>query len=556
MVKRFFHIFNKEIKGLHEAAYLLAIFAFLSQLLALLRDRILASTFGTGHTLDVYYSAFRIPDFIFVTVGSMIAISVLVPFIIEKLKTSEDSARDFIRSVFLFFSILIITISTIVFFLIPYIAPVIFKGLGSYTELIQMTRILLLSPILLGLSNFFASITQVGNRFLVYALCPLFYNIGIILGILFLYPIFGIYGLALGVIFGALMHLSIQIPFIIESGLFKLFPLKIDLKLIKNVILISIPRTITLGMTQLSVLVLLSLASYMKDGSITIFSFAMNLQAVPLSIIGVSYSIAAFPTLAKCFSCGNKEEFLSHIVSGARHIIFWSIPVSVLFIVLRAQIVRTIYGAGQFSWSSTKLTAAALAIFAVSVVAQSLVLLFIRGYYAMGNTKKSLYTSIITGISSVGFSLLFIKIFEASDYFKYFVENLFRVDDMAGSKILMIAMGFALAQIINCIILWSRFEKDFNGFSVPLFNTLFQSFSSSIIMGFVAYVGLNIFDKIFNINTLIGIFLQGFCAGILGIIAGIFILKALKSVELEETYGALHKKFWKAKTVIPDMGEL
>lgn len=556
MVKRIFNIFNKEIKGLHEAAYLLALFAFLSQVLALLRDRIFAGAFGAGHTLDIYYSSFRIPDFIFVTIGSMVSISVLVPFIFEKLKHSEESARDFVRSIFLFFSILIVVTSVIVFFLIPYIAPFIFKGLDSHDELISMSRILLLSPILLGLSNMFASITQVGKRFLVYALCPLAYNLGIIFGALVFYPKFGIYGLAYGVILGAFIHLAIQIPFIIESGLFKLLPLKLDFKLIKEVVFLSIPRTITLGMTQLSIIALLGIASFMKDGSITIFNFAMNLQTVPLSIIGVSYSTAAFPTLARSFSSGNREEFLSHVISGARHIIFWSIPVGVLFIVLRAQIVRTIYGAGEFSWSSTKLTAAMLSIFAVSVVAQSLVLLFIRGYYAMGNTSKSLYTSIITGISSVGFSILFIKIFESSDFFKYFIENLFRIDDMVGSKVLMIAFGFAIAQIINCTILWSYFEKDFKGFSVPLFNTIFQSFSASIIMGFVAYLGLNIFDNIFNINTLVGIFLQGLCAGILGIIAGILILKSLKSIELEETWNAFHTKFWKVKTTVPDMKEL
>jgi putative peptidoglycan lipid II flippase len=228
MVKKIFNIFNKEITGLHEAAYLLAFFAFLSQLLALVRDRIFAGTFGAGHTLDIYYSSFRIPDFIFVTIGSLVSLSVMVPFIIDKLKNSKDDARDFIRSIFLFFSILIISVSIIAFFLIPYIAPAIFKGLGSYDELIKMSRILLLSPILLGLSNMFASITQVGKRFLVYALCPLFYNLGIILGVLILYPIFGIYGLALGVVLGAFMHLAIQIPFIIESGLFTIFPIKIN----------------------------------------------------------------------------------------------------------------------------------------------------------------------------------------------------------------------------------------------------------------------------------------------------------------------------------------
>ncbi|MEI8123883.1 MAG: lipid II flippase MurJ, partial [bacterium] len=363
-------------------------------------------------------------------------------------------------------------------------------------------------------------------------------------------------GLAYGVIFGALLHLLIQIPFVVKSGLFKFWPISFDFNLIKSVVLISIPRTITLGMTQISTIVLLGIASFMKEGSISVFNFATNLQSVPLSIIGVSYSIAAFPTLSHFFTSGAKDKFISHIVSGARHIIFWSIPISILFVVLRAQIVRTIYGAGEFSWSSTKLTAAALAIFALSVTAQSLVLLFIRGYYAMGNTKKSLYTSLLTGIFSISFSFMFVKIFEGPIMFRYFVENLFRVDDILGTEVLMLAFGFTLAQIINCIILWITFGREFNSFSSTLLNTLFKSFSASIIMGFVAYIGLNIFDNIFNINTLIGIFLQGLCAGIMGIISAVIVLKLLRSQELEEIWETLHKKIWKAKTIVPEMSEL
>lgn len=556
MVKKLFNLFYKEIKGLHEAAYLLAFFAFLSQLLALLRDRMLASTFGASNTLDIYYSAFRIPDFIFVTVASIVSISVLVPFITDKLDKSEEEGKKFINSIFSFFSIIIFITSIIFYFIIPYLVPFIFQGISDTTEIIKMSRILLFSPILLGFSNFFASITQVGKRFLIYALSPLFYNIGIILGVLFLYPIFGIYGLAYGVVLGAFMHLFIQIPFVIESNLFRMLPFNFDFSLVKKVFLISVPRTVTLGMTQISIIVLLGIASLMKEGTISIFNFAYNLQSVPLSIIGVSYSVAAFPTLSKFFTGGKRDEFLSHIVSGARYILFWSIPITVLFVVLRAQIVRTVYGAGEFSWANTKLTAAALAIFSFSVVAQSLVLLFIRGFYAMGNTKKSLYASLLTGSLSIIFSFILIKIFEYFYTFRYFIENLFRIDDTPGSEVIMIALGFTLAQIINCIILWLSFEKEFKSFSIPLFNTFFQSFSASVIMGFVAYIGLNIFDNIYNINTLIGIFLQGFSAGILGIISALFVLKLLGSVELEETWKAFHKKFWKAKTTIPDISQL
>lgn len=559
MVKRFFKVFYREINGLHEAAYLLAIFAFLSQILGLIQDRMLAANFGAGSLLDVYYSSFRIPDFIFASVASIVSLSVLIPFITEKMKSGTEETKKFIGSIFSFFSILIFTTSVIAFFLIPYLTPIIFKGMqGSprLPELILMTRILLLSPILLGLSNFFASITQIGKRFLIYALSPIFYNIGIIIGIVCFYPIYGIYGLAYGVVLGAFMHLAIQLPFVSTSGLFSLGKIKIDWPEIKKTVKISIPRTITLGMSQFSILVLLGLASLMEKGSITVFNFAFDLQSVPLSIIGVSYSIAAFPMLSKLFADGDKETFLGHIITGARHIIFWSVPVSILFVVLRAQIVRVIYGAGRFDWSSTKLVAATLAIFAISVVAQSLILLFIRGYYAMGNTRKSLFTSVTAGILTIVFSFTFVHIFNSSNFFRYFIENLFRVDGLADTSVLMLALGFSLSSIINCIALWLMFENDFKGFSRSVLGTLFQSFSASVIMGAITYFCLNIFDNVFNINTFLGIFGQGFVSGIIGIISGIIILRLLGSKELEESWITFHKKFWRVKTVVPDTTEL
>ena len=290
----------------------------------------------------------------------------------------------------------------------------------------------------------------------------------------------------------------------------------------------------------------------MAVGSISVFNFSNNLQNVPLSIIGVSYSLAAFPTLSQFITKNLKGEFLSHISAALRHTIFWSIPISVLFIILRAQIVRVIYGAGKFNWDGTKLTAAALAIFSFSILAQALVLIFIRGYYAKGDSKKSLYASLITGVLSIGLSFIFWKIFEQVNFFRFFIEHMFRVDDIPGTEILMLALGFSLAQIINCIILWIWFEREHPDFSRPLMKTLFQSFSASVIMGFVSYLGLNLFDNVFNINKVAGIFMQGFCAGILGIIALVIILKLLNSCELEETIDTLHKKFWKVRPIVPD----
>lgn len=559
MVKRVFKIFHKEISGLHEAAYLLAFFAILSQLLGLVRDRLLAYSFGAGGTLDIYYAAFRIPDFIFVTAASIVSISVLVPFLVEKLDQGNAEGKRFIDNIFSFFFILISATSIIAYFLIPYLIPFIFPGLsesGKVSELITITRILLLSPIFLGISNFFASITQVYRRFLIYALSPILYNIGIIIGILIFYPIFGLKGLVFGVIFGAIFHFCIQIPFIWSQGLFPRFLFSIDFAGIKKVIFLSVPRTITLGITQIGLIFLVSFASKMSDGSISIFNFSWNLQSVPLSIIGVSYSIAAFPTLSRLFSSGQRENFFSQIVNSSRHIIFWSIPVCVLFVVLRAQIVRTILGAGKFSWEDTRLTAAALALFTVSVVAQSMTLLFVRGYYAMGNTKKPLYAGLFSGFMIIFSSYGFIKIFNTFPMFRYFIESLLRVDNISGTSVLMLPLGYSLALIANCVLLGIYFNKDFPDFSKAVTKTLFQTFSASVIMGFVAYLGLNIFDNIFNINKLIGIFSQGLFSGLIAIFALILTLKILKNREVDEIWKTMHKKIWKAKPIVPDVSEL
>jgi len=558
MVKKFLNFFSREVTGLHEAAYLLGFFALMSQVLALFRDRILASTFGASHSLDLYYSAFRIPDFIFVTVASIVSISVLVPFIIEKMSVSGEEGKKFIDNLFSFFFLLIVGVSIIAFFLVPFLIPKIFAGFEPkvFPELITLTRILLLSPIFLGLSNFFGSITQVYKRFLIYSLSPLVYNLGIIIGILFLYPIFGLKGLAFGVVLGAFAHFLIQIPFVWKQNMGPKFRFNFDWPGIKKVALLSVPRTFSLGVSQIAIIVLLGLASFMKEGSIAVFNFSFNLQSVPLTIIGVSYSIAAFPTLARYFSSGEKEKFMEEIITSARHIIFWSIPISVLFIVLRAQVVRTVLGAGEFNWDHTRLTAAALALFAVSIVAQSLILLFVRGYYAMGNTKKPLIISSISGVLIIVLSFLFMKIFNSYPQFQYFIGALFRVDDISGISILMMPLGYSTALLINGLLLWISFGREFVGFTKSLRDTLFQSFSASVVMGFAAYVGLNIFDNFLNLNKLHGIFLQGLLSGLFGIAVGIIILKLLKNKEIEEIWTTLHHKIWKAKPIPADIAEI
>lgn len=554
MVKKFFSMMGQEIRGLHEAAYLLAFFAFLSQLLALVRDKLLAYNFGAGTTLDIYYSAFRIPDLIFVSIASIVSASVLVPFFIDRFAKDSDRGQKFIDSVFSAFFFVIILVSVVAFFCIPWLIKILLPGFSDsdfLPELITATRILLLSPIFLGLSNFFSSITQMHKRFLIYALSPIVYNVGIIIGIVFLYPVLGLYGLVWGVVIGAFLHMAIQIPFILNKGTFPRLHARIEWKSITKVILVSLPRTLTLSANQLASFFLVALASLMSGGSISVFNLALNLQSVPLSIVGVSYSSAVFPTLSKFFVEKRHTEFLGQMIDSARHIVFWSIPITILFIVLRAQIVRTIYGAGNFDWADTRLTAAALALFIISVIGQGLILLFVRAYYAEGKTRKPLIINIFSGLLIVVLGYVLTKAFYMFPVFAFFLEELFKVSGQLGTSVLVLPLAYSIGVLFNTYLHWHMFEKDYPGFSKPVMATLFQSFSASVIMGYVTFLSLRFFNIFLPLTKAWNVFLQGFFAGIVGIIVGIIVLVLLKNREIKEVWATLHHKFWKSNVVVP-----
>lgn len=554
MVRKIFSFLYKETETLNQAALLLGLFAFLSQVLAFLRDRLLAHIFGASTELDIYYAAFRVPDFIFVTVASVVSLSVLIPFVIEKEAESLSALRHFVNNIFSFFSVLMIAVSILAFFLIPAISGVLFKGLSgpALDEVIFISRILLLSPVILGFSNLFGSLTQAYNRFSIYALAPLLYNAGIIVGIIFLSARFAIMGVAVGVVIGASLHVLVQVPFVVKAGLFPRFSARFNFALIKEVMRISLPRTLTLSMSSLGMIFLVSLASLMASGSISILSFSWNLQSVSLSIIGVSYSLAAFPTLSRRFRENNIEAFREQMAATAGFIIFWSLPLSALFIILRAQIVRVLLGSGLFDWDDTRLTAASLALFVLSSMFQCLLLLFIRGFYSAGFTRKPFFINLISTLVMVAGTWGLVKFFYFSEGFRYFVSALLKVEDLSGTAVLMLPLGFSLATIMSGFLHWIAFERAFRGFSRPVLRTFFDCLGASVIMAATAYVGLNILARLLDTTTLIGIFLQGLGAGLFAILVGTVILLLLKSRELSLIWSVVHSKFWRTKVIATD----
>jgi len=559
MVKKILSFLNKEFHGINEAALLLGGFAFLSQLLGLLRDKAFAHIVGVGPMLDVYYAAFRIPDFLYISIASLASITVLMPFIVNKINKDKEDARRFLNNVFSAYMIFMLVISIIIAIFMPYIASYIAPGFTE-TQLKLLTntsRIMLLSPIFIGLSNLIGTITQIFKNFVIFSLSPIFYNLGILFGILFLYKYLGVYGLAIGVIFGAFMHLMVQIPTVSRHNFFPKFVSSINWKEIKQVVKLSLPRTIALSCNNLSFIALIAIASTVKAGSISLFTFAYNLQSVPVGIIGISYSVAAFPVLVKSFSQKEIGTFINHIVLAAKQIIFWSLPVMALLIVLRAQIVRVILGSGRFTWTDTRLTAAGVTLFIISLVTQGLVLLFVRGYYAAGNTKKPLVINVFSSIMVVVFAYSLVNIFGIYPNILLKLESILRVSNVTGTIMLALPLSHTLGSIINFILIWILFKKDFiKNENLGLFKTFLNSGISALVMGVVAYFMLGVLDNVFAINTLIGIFGQGFVAGILGILAGIIILYLLRSEELLEIINTLRKKLNSNKVIAPEQADI
>lgn len=559
MVERVLNLLEREWTNLNEAALLLGLSAFASQLLSLWRDRLLAGHFGAGTELDIYYSAFRLPDLIYVSIASFVSITILIPFVIKRVEAGDSEAtRRLIDSVFTVFFILIVVVAILAFFLLPILAPKIAPGFSpaALEELVLLSRILLLSPFFLGLSNLFGSITQSFRRFFIYALSPLLYNLGIIIGLIFFYPYFGLAGVVGGVILGASLHWLIQMPSVWHLGLLPRFTCHFDWPALKQLFKLSLPRTITLSAHQLTILVLIALASLMKDGSIAIFNFAYNLQSVPLAIIGMSYSVAAFPTLVKILANGDSRQFVAQLANACRYIIFWSLPLIAFFIVLRAQIVRVILGSGNFDWSDTRLTAAALACFALSIVAQSLILLFVRAYYAAGRTRKPLIINVCSSLLIIGLALWLTHWYSKVPEFQTQLETWLRVSNVGGTSVLLLPFAFSLGSIVNLFLFWWSFRRDFGGFSGTVSKTIAQSLSAAVVAGLVAYFGLNVLDNWLDLNTFLGIFLQGLGAGALGALAAGGLLYYLKSEELKTITAAWHRRFWRARVVSESPEEL
>ncbi len=520
--------------SINSAALIIGAAGVLSRLLGLVRDRILAAQFGAGDALDVYYAAFRVPDLIYnlLVLGALSA--AFIPVFTGLLAKDDESEAWKLANCLLSTVLLVLAVISIVFAIFtPQLMKLVTPGFSGekLDQVIHLTRIMFLSPILLGVSGVFGGILNSFKRFLVYSLAPILYNLGIIIGAVFFVQFTGIAGLAWGVILGAFLHMFIQYPVVKVTG-FSFRP-SLDFKdpYFRKVVRLMIPRTMGLAMAQINLLVITIIASTLTAGSLAVFNFANNLQNFPVGIFAIPFALAVFPTLAHHAVKEEKNIFIENFSKTLRQTLYFILPASILLIILRAQIVRVVLGAGKFDWEDTILTFQALGIFAFSLFAQGLIPLLARSFYAIQNTRIPFFTGLVGEIVNV-----VLAIYLAQFY-----------------GVLGLVWAFTIASIVNMGLLFFILNKKMNVFADKrIISSLFRISLATIIAGSIAQAAKYAIDPFITLDTFLAVFAQLAISGSLGIGVYLFVTWLLKMEEFEIVKKLLSGKFLRARPTIPE----
>lgn len=544
MIKR---LFNSEINSITMAALLVGGSSLISRFLGIFRDRILAGQFGAGDALDIYYAAFRVPDLIFnllvlgaLSAGFIPVFTALIKSPLGKIKSlfgGDDHKEAWVlaNSVLNILGLFMLVLCGLGAIFAPQIIRLITPGFSAekINFIVSLSRIMFLSPIFLGISSVFGGILQSFKRFFVYSMSPIFYNVGIIIGALYFTPIWGIYGLAWGVVLGAVAHMAVQIPAL--SGLGFKYKFKFDIKNsgLAKIFSMMIPQTMSLAISQTNLLVITVFASTMQSGSLAVFNFANNLQSFPVGIFGISFAIAAFPALSA--SAFDKKKLVKDLSLTVRQILFFIIPSTIILLALRAQIIRVVLGTGKFGWQDTVLTIDVLGFFAISLFAQALIPLLIRVFYARHDSKTPFFIGLASAFANIFLSIKFSQSMQ-----------------VAG-----LALAFSISSVINFILLWAWLNFEIGKLDeMKIFISTIKFSLAALACGFAVQavklaVGANI-----DMTKFFGVFTQGALAGLAGVFIYVSVCFILKSEELFNFWNSLKRRLRGVKKIeTADQGE-
>lgn len=552
-----FKILNNEISNIHSAAFLMGAAGLLSRVLGVLRDRLLAGHFGAGRELDAYYAAFQLPDFMSVIFLLGAGSAAILPVFQEYFAKDRIEAERLIAGLVQVFLLAATGVAVLIFLFAPLLMRFVAPGFSDADRAltVMLTRIMVLSPIFLGLSSIFSSVVQSFKRFVAYALAPVLYNIGIILGIVLFVPAAGIRGVAIGVVLGALMHMLIQLEAVLSAD----FRFRFSLEEIRShfhhagiqkILKFAFPRFLAISLFNITLIVLVALGSTLARGSIALFQLAYNLYFVPIGIVGLSYAMALFPAMHKSYLDRNGRKFHQELFLGIRTIFFWIAPSVALYIVLRAHIVRAALGTGAFSWENTRLAAASLAAFSIAMLGGSISTLLIRSYYALENTRLPLIINAFSALVSIGAAYAFTRLLLISPAFAAIIKNLFRISDIPYPGVVGLALGFSLGLTLDAVCLYIALrilaKKTFQiSEPFPLL-ALAKIFAGALLAGVTAYSVRVSFSQTLPLITFAKVVEQALLAGIGGFLVYFLMLYLLRSEEVEAAILVFRRRLFKA----------
>jgi putative peptidoglycan lipid II flippase len=380
-----------------QGALLLSTLTFGSYVVGLLRDRVQARTFGAGEVLDAYNAAFQIPEVALgVLVGSGLA-APFVPIFLGLRQEDEKAARDFAGTILSLATLIILIATPILFVLAPDTVDLVAKGFNDRQRAlyVDLFRLMLITPLLFAISDVLGEILVAERRFLWYALAPIVYNGGLVAGTILLAPTLGIFGSAIGAILGGALHLAVRV-WGMRGSTVRLRPaLAMRTRAIRQFGWLMLPKMASHPIEPLTFLQLNSLASTLAVGGISSVSFARNFQSVPVTVIGISFALAAFPALSAAAAAGDRGGFGRILGRSLLSVTLLTVLAAAALFVLSRFAIEVLLGGDQFTPEQVDRTVVVLAAFTLAIPFESMTHLLSRALYATRNTLLQVAASLV-----------------------------------------------------------------------------------------------------------------------------------------------------------------
>ena len=371
--------------------------AFLvARLLGFVRQWVIVNTFGAGPELDQFFAAFRLPDLMFQLVAAGALSSTLVPVIAGLLGKEDDRAWRVVSTVANLLVIALGILAVAAYIFAPVIIPFITPGFdqAGWDRTIELTRVMLLSPIFLTLGSVASSVLNAKGRFAAAATAPVIYNIAIIGGVVLLGPSLGVTGLAIAVVCGSLAHVLVQLPGVRAVGYRYTPAIHLADPAARRALTLMAPRAVGLGAGQITFVVMTSLATTLQVGALVAFNTAFTLLQIPIGLIGVPLGIVVLPSLSREVAKGRTGQFAGLVSRAVRLLLFVMLPLTGISLVLRTDIVTLLFGRG-FDQATIELTAATFGAFLLGLPAHALIAVLARTFYAQQDTRTPVAAAIL-----------------------------------------------------------------------------------------------------------------------------------------------------------------